>query len=258
MTARTVFVTADDFGLSPGVNRGIWEAFERGTVHRVSMIADGPGWSDAVERLHASDRRPRVGLHFNLTIGEPRTRARSLRARNGKFFSLRALATRAVLGRIDPSEVEAECRAQLERIAEAGVTVEHLDGHQHVHVLPRIRPAVMRVAAAFGLDRVRVPHEPLTARDGLRLALKKLALQAASRDGRRRDRHFRGLGVSRRPETLFAILADVPVGETEILVHPGYVDDALRACDPYWDGRENELRALMDARVRDLLLPFSP
>lgn len=67
---RQVIINADDFGLSPAVNRGIIEAYRAGGITSTSMMVNMPGLADAV---HAARSLPGlgVGLHFNLTYGRP-------------------------------------------------------------------------------------------------------------------------------------------------------------------------------------------
>ena len=45
---RSVIINADDFGLSPGVNRGILSAFRDGVVTSTTMLANMSGFDDAV------------------------------------------------------------------------------------------------------------------------------------------------------------------------------------------------------------------
>src|SRR5205807_5265495 len=135
-------INADDFGLSFGVNRGILEAYAAGGITSTPRLANGPAFEDAVASLHRlspAPPPPGVGLHFNLTAGEPLAppaRIPSLCDRHTSgFVSLGRLVRRALTGRLDPSHVASECRAQLARIQGAGVTVTHIDSHRHVHAL---------------------------------------------------------------------------------------------------------------------------
>src|SRR5437660_9999386 len=67
---RRLVVNADDFGLSPGVNDGILEAHAAGVVSSVSVLVNAPGWEHAVAALRGTGSLG-VGLHLNLTAGEP-------------------------------------------------------------------------------------------------------------------------------------------------------------------------------------------
>src|SRR5438094_759071 len=94
-------VNADDFGLSSGVNDGILEAHAAGVVSSVSVLVNAPGWEHAVAALRGTESLG-VGLHLNLTAGEPLSEARTLvDAHTGRFHGLAGLVTRALTGRID-------------------------------------------------------------------------------------------------------------------------------------------------------------
>src|SRR5438477_12490970 len=85
-------ITADDFGISPGVNAGIEEAIAAETVSSVSVLVNAPGFDDAVVRLRRIGDRVCVGLHLNLTLGRPLTACRSLvDARTGHLLPLRTV-----------------------------------------------------------------------------------------------------------------------------------------------------------------------
>ena len=52
---------------------------------------------------------------------------------------------------------------------------------------------------------------------------------------------------------LCAVLDALPAGTVELMVHPGHVDEALRAVDGYTTPREVELSALASPAVRERL-----
>src|SRR5437899_4173999 len=158
-SARRLVVNADDFGLSPGVNDGILEAHAAGVVSSVSVLVNAPGWEHAVAALRGTGSLG-VGLHLNLTAGEPVSEGRCLvHPHTGRFHGLAGLVTRALTGRIDPEHVAEESGAQLTRLRAAGVRVTHIDSHRHVHALPGVWASVVATARAHGVPFVRVPVE---------------------------------------------------------------------------------------------------
>jgi len=66
------------------------------------------------------------------------------------------LFLRSITGRLSATEVEAEVVAQVQRIANGGVRVSHVDGHKHLHQLPVVCRAVARAARRHGIERVRL------------------------------------------------------------------------------------------------------
>jgi predicted glycoside hydrolase/deacetylase ChbG (UPF0249 family) len=234
------------------VSAGILEAHAAGTVAATSMMVHCPGWDDGVRQVRATPTLD-VGLHFNMLIGRPLTAARSLRRASGEFHSLRGLAIRALAGAIRAAEVERECEAQLDALGEAGIRVTHIDSHRHTHVLPVIHGAVARVAVARGLV-LRRPVE--SARwfpaDVASLAHRALVagasrLSAVDAPRPRAADHFVGISLQGRAAfaaRLARVIAMLPAGTTELMVHPGHADDTLATVDGYTHERERELAAL--------------
>ncbi|HEY8793923.1 MAG TPA: ChbG/HpnK family deacetylase [Gemmatimonadaceae bacterium] len=260
-----LIINADDFGFSEGVTRGIVEAHTAGSVTSASIMANGIDWDNAV-RLARATRTLGFGVHLNLVQGRPLLRVPSLTdPETNEFYSLGLLALRAVAGRIDRGELEAETRAQIERVRGAGIPVTHLDSHRHAHALPAIFPVVARVARDAGIRAIRIPQEPLrlNALDAAATA-RKLVLELALRAARAlplaaplvTTDHFRGIslqGGTHFASRLRRALDTLGPGSTELMVHPGHVDEVLAAQDPYTQPRAIELAELVSAGVRERL-----
>jgi chitin disaccharide deacetylase len=238
-----LIIHADDFGLTPGVTRGILEAHAAGVVTSTSVMVGTPGWPDAAEQLRAHPSLD-VGLHFNLLVGQPLT--------------LPALVVRALTGRIDVDQIRGECTAQLAELQATGVRVTHIDSHRHTHALPGVWTAVQSVAAAEGLH-VRVPSEPWRTARTPRLAaqLHRAAVSASAwRPNTRRTTRFTGLtlnGADDFEAGIIRTLDGLDPGITELMVHPGHVDPALAAVDGYTWQRERELTALLGPTIANRL-----
>src|ERR1700681_1103757 len=172
-----LIINADDFGISRGVNIGIIEAAVAEVVTSASMIVNLPAFEDALDSA-ASCRTLSFGLHLNLTVGRPLTRAPSLtRHDTGEFFTLPVLVARASLGLLDASDIARECLAQIDRMTDAGFPPTHLDSHRHVHAHPAIFAVVARAAASRGIFQVRIPRESLRLNaSDWRATLKKTGL----------------------------------------------------------------------------------
>ena len=115
-----LLVNADDLGLSEPVNDAILDALARGWCTGTSLLATGPAFADAVKRVGAP-----VGVHLDLTEFEPLTPA--MRRVTGGRFTPEHRHLR------DAAVVLEEWEAQVARVRAAGLTVDHLDAHQHVH-----------------------------------------------------------------------------------------------------------------------------
>jgi predicted glycoside hydrolase/deacetylase ChbG (UPF0249 family) len=264
---RQLVINADDLGFAPGVNRGILEAYDAGTLASASMMVNTGAFGEAVELITARAPRLGVGLHFNLVTGRPLSTVPTLaNPRTGEFYSLAELARRAAAGYVSAADVRRECDAQLGALAKAGIRPTHLDSHRHAHALPGVLGPVVASALAAGvrivrrpLDRPRLDSPVASAKMLVLHASWRAALRGVDAAGRAllaRAPHFRGItlqGASDVGSGLVALLDRLPPGATEIMLHPGYDDAALAAQDPYRRERELEVAALCSAAVRTRL-----
>lgn len=256
---RRLIVNADDLGMTSGINEGIFEAFEAGALRSASIMPVMPAFEQAACEARAAGSALGVGLHFTLTIGRPLTHAPSLTDAGGEFLSLPRLVTRLCTGRVSRRELASECRAQLSACRHAGLAPTHLDGHEHVHVLPVVREVVDAMLAEEGIRFRRLPVERLRGSPfPWRRVPARLALAVAARSGDARQRRARAadaffglslFGATRFADDLLRQLDALPRGTSELMVHPGHVDATHPARDRYTTAREIEVRALTSPAV---------
>ncbi len=195
-----VIVNADDLGMSMAVNDAIFAAFDAGLLKSASILVHGPAFADAVARLRD---RPglALGLHLDSTEFAPST---------GPLYE--------------------RWRRQHDRALDAGLTLDHYDSHQHIHLRWASLPALRRLCAETGVGRVR--GRSLAYGQALRSRLWRATVRnfAAIPD------HY--YAMSRYVERC----APAHAGWTEIMVHPGnphharYADEmqALALLSPQW------------------------
>ncbi len=265
MTGAAVIINADDLGLTPGVNRGILHGFRAGVLTSTTMLVNLRFFDDAVS-LARDNRDLPVGVHLSLLWGRPvcePAAVPTLVGRDGCFpRRLGTLVRRYVLGRISSSDVEREFRCQLRRFLDAGLTPTHVDTHKHVHALPGIRRALVAVAAEFGIRKLRLPCENGAAggRPSWRIAAQRCAVRLLCRDSRaqlaaagfKTTDHFVGIDYQGNLDgpALCRILRGLPEGVTEVMCHPGFIDEHLAEFTRVPPHREVELAGLTDPAVR--------
>jgi hypothetical protein len=208
-----------------------------------------------------------VGLHLNLTSGAPLGPLPRL-APGGVFPSLGRLLGQAFAGRLEAAELRAEIERQLDAfLAVMDRPPDFVDGHQHVHVLPRVRGILLDVLGERGLQGrlwLRDPSDragALLARTaGAKAAAVRtfaLGFRSAARSaGFETNEGFSGFSAfdpaarfEREMEGFLRRLGPRPV----VMCHPGYVDDDLRAIDPVVDTRAAELAYLASPAFGGLL-----
>jgi predicted glycoside hydrolase/deacetylase ChbG (UPF0249 family) len=216
VTDRYLIVNADDFGLSPGVNRGIVAAFERGIVTSASLMVRYPAALAAAAYCRA---HPALSLGLHVDLGEWVYEDGAWRVR----YEVAPVGDRAT--------VDAEVRRQLAAFQSlVGMPPTHLDSHQHAHREEPARTALLDIAGELG-----VPLRHFTP--GLHYCGGFYGQTAKG------EAWPAGIAV----ETLLEIVAKLPTGTTELACHPGYGRDLDSA---YRGERAREVRALRDSRVR--------
>ncbi len=264
--ALRLIVNADDFGMTEAVNQGIVEAHDSGIVTSASLMATGSAFEHAVA---LAKTRPAlaVGVHLTLTEQRPLTgrAAASLVGADGRFPPhLVQFAGLHMRGKVVLAQVRAELDAQIRKVRDAGIAVSHLDGHQHVHVLPGIAAIVVELAAAHGIRAVRYPNERVRAymlrglgnarRLTEQVVLGAVCALSPLRALRRSD-SFVGFYFGGRldEDNLATVLGRLPArGTVELMCHPG--GDDSRAAEGYWQySWAAERAALMSPRIRALL-----
>ena len=257
---RLLIVTADDLGLTRGVNAAVRRAHEAGVVTATSLLAVGREFDDAAQMLRAVPTLE-LGAHLAL-VGEdpPLLSAREIPTlvdRAGAFpLSYRTVVRRGLTGRIDPDDVRRELGAQLERVLGVGVPVTHVDTHQHTHLWPSVATVVTELAAQAGIPAVRLPashaHGPVGV--GVRVLARRTRSRVRAA-GRSTTDDYAGLDEAGRLDT--ALLeraldraARRGAASLEVNCHPSVAHDP--DLDRFaWDYRwADELDLLLDPDVR--------
>ena len=274
---RRLIVNADDFGLTPGVNRAIVEAYNNGIVTSATLMANSSAFEEAVPSAAACPKLS-VGCHIVLVDGTPllaEPQVSTLIGSKKTTFrdSLTVFAAKALAGRLDPGQIEAEATAQIRKLQSAGIAVTHFDTHKHTHMFPAVLRALLRAAKACGIRALRnpfAPPRPLAASQVLRRPYcwkRYFEVRALStlRSGFRRAVQDAG---NITPDGIFGIVATgsldlalfeaivecIPDGTWEFVCHPGYNDADLRAVKTRLrESRAQELQVLTSAAAREML-----
>ena len=252
---RRIWLCADDYGISPSVNVAIRELIERGRLNATSVMTAAPHFdadeAAALDRLNAGKKRAALGLHVTLTAPFKPLSADFKPLRRDHFLPLQKMLRNAAARRLKPERLTIEVATQVEAFVMAfGRPPDFIDGHQHVHLFPQVRDAVLKVAAETAPEAwVRQCGRPRAApRQHL---AKELLLDMLSMALRRKARR---LGVATNPAFAGAydfdaapdfaamfprFLTGLPDGGL-IMCHPGTVDAALKRLDSFTYQRERE------------------
>lgn len=138
---KSLILCADDYGQNYAISDGILHLIKLKRLNATSCLTNGLHWAKSAKALQEFQDQVDIGLHFNLTHGE----AITLEARE-YFLPLSKLMIKAFTRQIKQLIIENELRAQLDMFAkELGRLPDFIDGHQHIHHLPIIRDALLKV-----------------------------------------------------------------------------------------------------------------
>jgi len=269
--AKRLIVNADDFGISSGVNKGILEAHKQGIVTSTSLMVNTPYADEAIRMKKSLAPRLGLGLPLTLSWGKPILPAKevpSLVTSEGTFhnaFDIRPWRFKA-------DHLRAEMKAQLQRFRDlTGEMPDHIDSHQFVaNILPKAFSVLIDLSKKHGIP-IRNPSPFLdikTIKDLLEhmgdekinilvlIFLKRYIksnqaiLKHHEKPGwpDRFEYHFYEHGSNL--DNLTNILRELPEGTTELMCHPGYIEDLD---EPYRYPREVELRLLTYQKILEII-----
>jgi chitin disaccharide deacetylase len=241
-----LIVNADDFGMTSGVNRAIFELHNAGLVTSASLMAQAAASEEAMQ-LARSMPTLGVGCHVVLVDGEPVLPAHQVPTlvdrKTGRFpNTLGTFLLKLFAGRIRSAEMEAEAAAQIALLQRNGLRLTHLDSHMHTHVFSAVLRPLLRAGRAAGIRAIRHPFEPEWAvRAAAGASLTRVASLRALRALESRSRRIllgesfvttdgtiamAGTGTL-DASTLRSLLQKMPPGTWELVTHPGYNDAVL-------------------------------
>jgi hypothetical protein len=238
MNARRIILCADDYGLSPGVSRGIRELLEARRLSATSCMVVFPEFAEDGPLLKPFVGRADIGLHFTLTENSPL-------ARVAAQMHLRPPPLPIIVGKLEE---------QIAKFTNAiGGPPDYIDGHQHIQLLPVVREAVVHVARGIGAY-VRVASEPINRamwgrpaplESGYLARASRRLEQLARRAGVATNHGFRGPRNFRERAPFRDLFRSMIAGAGEgclVMCHPGRPDLLLAGRDPIQAARVQEYR----------------
>lgn len=264
--ARAVIINADDFGMCHAANTAVSGLLDAGHIDSATLMVPC-AWAPEALAFAASRTDLDVGVHLVLTSEwtdyrwRPLTGSATTLVDDTGYFPADVLA---VEQHAATDDVAVEIAAQLQAALDAGVDVTHLDNHMgSVYGLLTGRDflaPVLELAARHGLP-FRLPRVMEGADAGLTGRLERAGAAADALGVEIVDRLWThpfeevpGESYDQVREGFLALLRAVPVGVTEIYLHPMVDDDELRAVVDFAAvKRGHELRLLADPLVREAI-----
>jgi chitin disaccharide deacetylase len=254
--ARRIWLCADDYGISPGVNRAIRDLIGKGRLNATSVMVVAPaiGREEVVGLRAAAAESPRCSIGLHVTLTAPfRPLTMHFRPLDGDMFlPFRKLLRAGFSRRLDPEIVHAEVAMQIVTFHEMfGAWPDFVDGHQHAQLYPIVRDgflAAVKEKAPNAWVRQTRRNQPLVRRLASPKALfldvlSRQFTQLAARAGLATNPAFSGAyDYSRKPDygALMKGFLDGLPDQGVVMCHPGFVDEVLVSLDPLTITREIE------------------
>jgi predicted glycoside hydrolase/deacetylase ChbG (UPF0249 family) len=253
---RRIWLCADDYGLSPGVNRAIRDLIARGRLNATSVMTVGHaiGRDEVAEltKVAADSKRCAIGLHVTLTAPFRPLTMHFRPSDGGMFPPFPKLLRAGLLRQLDSEIIGAEVMKQLTAFGDLfGRMPDFVDGHQHAQLYPQVRDgflAAVKESAPAAWVRQGGRNAPLLQR---LTAPKALLLDVLSAQFRQRAARadisfnpgFAGAYDFTRASDFRTLMGGFLDGLPDnglIMCHPGFVDDILVELDPLTVQREHE------------------
>lgn len=243
-----LFINGDDFGLHNDINKGILDCVDAGIVRSISVSVNGeaPEWKSL---LDLQDKGVRIGLHVTL-IGEPWLTGLPVIADRSRF-----LMKMFTVGFIDKAREEIFRQHKL--LSSRGIKPVHIDGHQHIHMLPSIWRICEELAEKYGVPRIRIPYSPDWRL--IKRSVGGVALQALSHQKfLKRENALPCIGLAHSGRnTLKTIEKELHISsgsDVELVMHPGITTPELSSKYRSWGyGWSGERAALLDKDFRSMI-----
>lgn len=230
-----LILNADDFGLSPSINKGIVDCFKEGLISSTTIMMNTPYTDEAIQ-LAKEHNIKNIGIHLNLTYGKsvlPASEVPSLVDENGVFHYV------CMLGYYTQYlDAKKELRAQIEKFLATGLTPTHLDHHHYFNEIPNILKAYLELAKEYNLP-VR------SMDDNARSLAREMGLKTTDEF----SFAFHGNGVDIGTFQILKSLFWNRDISLEILTHVGYLDEYTRSQTNYLK-REDEIAVLREAKQK--------
>lgn len=270
MSCKKIF-NADDFGISLGVNAAIQKAYTDGILNSASLMVNQKYAAQAVE-LAKQMPELEMGLHLNLTNETPAANPAQIPLLVGADGKLKnGFVNLLLLSLFKPiafkQQVKIEIRAQVQKYLATDLSLQHIDGHRHVHLIPAVFKIVQKVAQEHHIARIRTMNENIfnTVKQNQSKSwlfdgglIKYIILRLLTWwNGYKSDTYFYTILYTCKisKEQFNNVKIPAQYNAVEIMIHPGMPDIDKQHPEDVWDAnilspyRTVELETLLNKNV---------
>lgn len=262
---KKIIINADDFGYSVNKNEAIKYGFQSGVITSSSIITNMDGFYQAINEVLEEIPFIDLGFHFNISEGKSLTNPSLLTDKNGYFNRSYFEIMIESSGKKFQKQIEAEFRAQLEKILEYKY-ISHVDSHMHIHAIPHIFSLISDLSKEYNIPFIRTQHEIPYKTHSVRIKciniVKNILLNSFTAINKHENKNINTndylIGVlftgRMTKETIFSGLKKINNDNsiTEIIIHPS-IDFNLKSKRKL-NRNHKEFEILSDTNFRQKLL----
>ena len=273
---KYLIINADDFGMCRAGNLAVFDLLKSGGITSSTIMAPC-GWAPEACKFAKENPQFAIGVHLTLTSEWSNYRwtpvsasnTDSLRDEDGYMFK----ESDEVENNVDIDEVEAEIRAQIERLKKLGLTPSHLDNHMgSLYGIETGRfellNLVLDIAGEYGLpfrfpgtftdDQLNNTMLDIKIDKNIIMGLfDKITAYAKSRGVITPDYLIPGEWTGPQKDSyenyreyIYELYKTFPEGVTETYIHPALECDELKGTSSVWERRVWEYKLFSDPKTK--------
>jgi chitin disaccharide deacetylase len=248
---KKLIITADDLGLTPEINKGIYKAHRAGLVTCAALLVNAPATDQGIE-IARELKTLETGLHLSLVESISLRKIKSTVTDEIDYFKgniclirhWKEFTKKFYLGKIINEELEEELELQFQLFLKSFGNIPFLNGTQHLHILPGVWDIILKLSLKYQVKAIRLPA--LSMPNATWLNTKSLFLLPFQLFGEIARRDLKGTNIKvasnvfgmqysgKIDERKFLNLIHyAPFNASEIVMHPGYECSQLRQNLPW-------------------------
>lgn len=226
---KQLIITADDFGMTLGVSRGILKAMTKGLVTQTCVMTNSPYFQQSMA-LAKEYGMIRLGVHLNATLFSPLTNKEALlfaldnKGNFGKHWLKQELSDDRL------NALKNEFRQQINALLETGCTLSHINTHHGLGVYHlKIWEMLQQLSKEYNV--------PLRQ----------------ERELGKNNSSILFLNAKQPLTAVLNTLQQAKANYIELCTHPGIVDDNLKQMTSFVEGRERDLDWLTNVEYNNVI-----
>jgi len=225
---KEIIINADDFGLKSSVNKAIIESFNNGLINSTTLMANMPGFEEAVELAHKNHILNNTGIHLTLTEGYPVTsdiQNTNLFYNENNYDLKRHKKNLFFLTKDEKGKILKEFAAQIDKVKNAGIRITHIDTHHHIDEVWSVAYIILTLLKTYNIPSMRILNNlnrsARTYKSGYRRLVNKfIKLNRANFSDFLGNQH-EAISQLKNDQTFF------DGKKLEIMVHPDYNNEGI-------------------------------